>query len=99
MAALCKADNDHGHLSVADQRLLSLMPTSRGEDFSGTDFHESSYNPDQDLSINKVSKRLGSRLSLIERNGEGLDPLLQLIAVAKDRIRELSATTLASGTT
>ncbi|KAG9325577.1 hypothetical protein KVV02_004879 [Mortierella alpina] len=99
MAALCKADNDHGHLSVADQRLLSLMPTSRGEDFSGIDFHESSYNPDQDLSINKVSKRLGSRLSVIERNGEGLDPLLQLIAVAKDRIRELSATTLASGTT
>ncbi|KAF9291844.1 hypothetical protein BGZ68_001836 [Mortierella alpina] len=99
MAALCKADNDHGHLSVADQRLLSLMPKSRDEDFSGTDHHESAYNPDQDLSINKVSKRLGSRLSVIEKNGEGLDPLLQLITVAKDRIRELSAVTPTAGTT
>ncbi|KAF9575404.1 hypothetical protein EC968_003009 [Mortierella alpina] len=99
MAALAKADNDYGHLSVADQRLLSLMPTSQDEGFSGTDLHESSYNPDQDLSINKVSKRLGNRLSEIERNGEGLDPLLQLITVAKSRIRELSATTIAAGTT
>ncbi|KAF9960299.1 hypothetical protein BGZ72_007422 [Mortierella alpina] len=99
MTALCKADVDHGHLSVADQRLLSLMPTSQDETFSGTDLHESTYNPDQDLSINKVSKRLGGRLSAIEKNGEGLDPLLQLITVAKDRIRELSTTTLAPGTT
>ncbi|CAO3574223.1 unnamed protein product [Mortierella alpina] len=99
MAALCKADNDHGHLSVADQRLLYLMPITRDEAFSSTEPHESSYNPDQDLSINKVSKRLGSRLSAIERNGEGLDPLLQLVAVAKDKIRQLSTLTLAADTT
>ncbi|KAG0206780.1 hypothetical protein BGX28_001853 [Mortierella sp. GBA30] len=99
MATLCQADNDFRHLSVADQRLMSLMPRSRDEVFSGADVRENSYNPDRDMSINKVSKRLGNRLSAIECNGEGLDPLLQLVAAAKDRMHKLSATALASNAT
>ncbi|KAF9188126.1 hypothetical protein BGZ51_000843 [Haplosporangium sp. Z 767] len=96
MDSLCQADNDFGHLSVADQRLMSTMPMLRDEDFSGSEVRESTYNPDQDPKINKASKRLGSRLSAIERNGEGLDPLMQLMATAQNKIQELSAVTLSS---
>ncbi|KAG0262399.1 hypothetical protein BG011_010196 [Mortierella polycephala] len=96
MASLCQADNDFGHLSVADQRLMSTMPMLKDEDFSGSEVRESAYNPDQDLKINKASKRLGNRLSAIERNGEGLDPLMQLMATAQSKVQELSAVTLSS---
>ncbi|KAF8937376.1 hypothetical protein BGZ58_002788 [Dissophora ornata] len=92
MAGLCAADNDFSHLSEADQRLMEMMPTTREEEFSGADIRDSTYNPDQDLKINKISKRLGNRLSSIERNSEGLDPLMQLLAAAQDRVRELSST-------
>ncbi|KAH7049720.1 hypothetical protein BKA57DRAFT_461069 [Linnemannia elongata] len=92
MESLCHAKGDYSHLSVADQRLMNLMYLSRNEDFAGTEVRESLYNPDQDVSINKVSKRLGSRLSAIERNSEGLDPLMLLVAAAKDKVTELSRT-------
>ncbi|KAG0049231.1 hypothetical protein BGZ83_005930 [Gryganskiella cystojenkinii] len=92
-AALSRADNDYSHLSVADQRLMSLMDTSMDEDFTGSEVREPTYNPDQDVMINKASKRLGSRLSSLERNGERLDPLMNLIAAAKDRVQELTSTT------
>ncbi|KAI7819089.1 hypothetical protein BC939DRAFT_461129 [Gamsiella multidivaricata] len=90
MAALCAADNNFSHLSVADQRLMSMMPTLRDEVFSASDTRDMLYNPDKDLKINKISKRLGSRLSSIEQNTEGLDPLVQLVAAAQERVRELS---------
>ncbi|KAI1320970.1 hypothetical protein EDD11_009293 [Mortierella claussenii] len=98
MATLCMdAENrDYKHLSAADQRLLAMMPTSRQEDFSGAEIRNTTYNPDQDPKINKFSKRLGTRLSSIEQNGAGLDPVLQLILAAQDRVRELSGT-VASG--
>lgn len=92
MESLCHAKGHYSHLSVADQRLMNLMPLSRNEVFAGTELRESLYNPDQDVSINKVSKRLGSRLSAIERNSEGLDPLMQLVAAARDKVTELSRT-------
>ncbi|KAG0308326.1 hypothetical protein BGZ98_008308 [Dissophora globulifera] len=94
MAALCAADNDFSHLSPADQRLMASMPMLRDEGFAAVDAPEKAYNPDQDLKINKISKRLGGRLSSIERNTEGLDPLMQLIAAAQDRVHELSRSTL-----
>ncbi|KAG9064321.1 hypothetical protein KI688_003509 [Linnemannia hyalina] len=90
MESLCHAKGDYSHLSVADQRLMNLMPLSRNEDLAGSEVRESLYNPDQDVSINKVSKRLGSRLSAIERNNEVLDPLMQLVAAARDKVAELS---------
>ncbi|KAG0244391.1 hypothetical protein B0O80DRAFT_40592 [Mortierella sp. GBAus27b] len=98
MSGLCKTDNDFSHLSAADQRLMNLMPTSRDEGFTGADVRDSSYNPDQDVRINKISKRLGTRLSAVEQNNEGLDPFLQLVAAARSRTIELS-NTAAAGTT
>ncbi|GJJ68355.1 hypothetical protein EMPS_00701 [Entomortierella parvispora] len=95
-SALCREDNDYSHLSVADQRLLSLMDTSQGGDFGSSEMREPLYNPDQDLMINKASKRLGSRLSAIERNGEKLDPLMNLVAATKDKVQELSVSTFGS---
>ncbi|KAF8943248.1 hypothetical protein BGZ47_005649 [Haplosporangium gracile] len=92
MESLCHAKGDYSHLSVADQRLMNMMPLSRHEDFAGAEVRESLYNPDQDVSINKVSKRLGSRLSAIERHSEGLDPLMQLVAAARDKVTEFSRT-------
>ncbi|KAF9156980.1 hypothetical protein BG015_009353 [Linnemannia schmuckeri] len=92
MESLCHTKGDYSHLSVADQRLMNMMPLSRHEDFAGAEVRESFYNPDQDVSINKVSKRLGSRLSAIERHSEGLDPLMQLVAAARDKVTELSRT-------
>ncbi|KAG0313350.1 hypothetical protein BGZ99_008960, partial [Dissophora globulifera] len=94
MAALCAADNDFSHLSPADQRLMASMPMLRDEGFAAVDAPEKAYNPDQDLKINKISKRLGGRLSSIERNTEGLDPLMQLVAAAQNRVHELSRSTL-----
>ncbi|KAF9341166.1 hypothetical protein BGZ91_010579 [Linnemannia elongata] len=78
---------------------MNLHPHLQSEDLSDTmeslchvkgDY--SHLSPDQDVSINKVSKRLGSRLSAIERNSEGLDPLMLLVAAAKDKVTELSRT-------
>ncbi|KAF9104316.1 hypothetical protein BGX27_010142 [Mortierella sp. AM989] len=94
MSNLCETEKNFSHLSAADQRLMAMMPLSRDEDFSQADVRDTLYKPDQDPRINKISKRLGSRLSSIERNGEGLDPLVQLIAAAQNRIQELSSTTL-----
>ncbi|KAF9580612.1 hypothetical protein BGW38_002669, partial [Lunasporangiospora selenospora] len=87
MDSLCRPDNDFGHLSVEDQRLLSMMPISREETMSGADIRESTYNPNQDLRINKTSKRLGNQLANIEQNGAVLDPLLQLVSVARDQLK------------
>jgi hypothetical protein len=53
-----------------------------------------SYQPDQDVGINKISKRLGTRLLSIEQKNDELDPLLHLVAVAHSRIRELSGSTM-----
>ncbi|KAG0321106.1 hypothetical protein BGZ97_012097, partial [Linnemannia gamsii] len=92
MDSLSHTKGDYSHLSVADQRLMNLMPLSRHENFTGSGVRESFYNPDQDVSINKVSKRLGSRLSAIEQHSEGLDPLMQLVAAARDKVTELSRT-------
>ncbi|KAG0021008.1 hypothetical protein BGZ80_003213 [Entomortierella chlamydospora] len=91
---LCESEKDFSHLSAADQRLMAMMPLSRDEDFSQADVRDTMYNPDQDPRINKISKRMGNRLAAIERNGEGLDPLMQLIAAAQNRVQELSSTTL-----
>ncbi|KAF9095271.1 hypothetical protein BGX23_000787 [Mortierella sp. AD031] len=98
MDSLCNSRNDYDHISVADQRLLNSMALSRRENFAGSEVRESLYNPDQDVNINKVSKRLGSRLSAIERHSEGLDPLMQLVAAAKEKVTELSRTTAAPST-
>lgn len=43
-AALCRVDNDYSHLSVADQRLMSLMATSQNEDFCGSEMGKPLYN-------------------------------------------------------
>jgi len=43
-AALCQVDNDYSHLTVADQRLLSMMGTSQGDDFGGSETREPLYN-------------------------------------------------------
>ncbi|KAF9197878.1 hypothetical protein BGZ49_001508, partial [Haplosporangium sp. Z 27] len=91
---LCEAERDYSHLSVADQRLMAAMPLARDEDFSQTDIRDTLYNPDQDPRINKISKRMGNRLAVVERNGESLDPLMQLIAAAQNRVQELSSATL-----
>ncbi|KAF9312218.1 hypothetical protein BG003_006476 [Podila horticola] len=88
MASLCRTRNDFSHLDVADQRLLSMMPLNN-EGFADAELKESTYNPDQDLKINKLSKRLGTRLSALEDNGQGLDPLMQLVLTAKEKVREL----------
>ncbi|KAG0350967.1 hypothetical protein BG005_009517 [Podila minutissima] len=88
MASLCRTRNDFSHLDVADQRLLSMMPLNN-EGFADAELKESTYNPDQDLKINKLSKRLGMRLSAIEDNGQGLDPLMQLVLTAKEKVRGL----------
>ncbi|KAG0083798.1 hypothetical protein BGZ93_009106 [Podila epicladia] len=88
MASLCRSRNDFSHLDVADQRLLSMMPLNN-EGFADAELKESTYNPDQDLKINKLSKRLGMRLSAIEDNGQGLDPLIQLVLTAKEKVRGL----------
>ncbi|KAG0366761.1 hypothetical protein BGX24_003545 [Mortierella sp. AD032] len=93
MDSLCHTKGDYNHLSLADQRLMNLMPLSRHENFAGSEVRESLYNPDQDVSINKVSKRLGSRLNAIERHSEGLDPLMQLVAAARKKVTELSLNT------
>ncbi|KAG0286161.1 hypothetical protein BGZ96_009668 [Linnemannia gamsii] len=91
--SLSHTKGDYGHLSVTDQRLMNLMPLSRHENFTRSGVRESFYNPDQDVSINKISKRLGSRLSAIERHSEGLDPLMQLVAAARDKVADLSRIT------
>ncbi|KAF9910733.1 hypothetical protein EC991_005718 [Linnemannia zychae] len=96
MDSLSHAKGDFSHLSLADQRLMNLMPLSRHEDFAGSEVRESLYNPDQDISINKVSKRLGSRLSAIERHTEGLDPLMQLVAAAREKLASLPRSTPAA---
>ncbi|KAF9125542.1 hypothetical protein BGW39_007318 [Mortierella sp. 14UC] len=96
MDSLSHTKGDYSHLSLADQRLMNSMPLSRHEDFAGSEVRESLYNPDQDVSINKVSKRLGSRLSAIERHSEGLDPLMMLVAAAKEKITKLSRSTPAA---
>ncbi|KAG0277308.1 hypothetical protein BGZ95_006149 [Linnemannia exigua] len=95
MDSLCHTKGDYSHLSLADQRLMNLIPLSRHEDFIGSEVRESLYNPDQDVSINKVSKRLGSRLSAIERHSEGLDPFMQLVTAAREKVTQLSLNTLA----
>ncbi|KAF9346254.1 hypothetical protein BGX34_004074, partial [Mortierella sp. NVP85] len=94
MTSLCAADNDFSHLSAADQRLMNLLSAFRDEDLTGADIRDGSYNPDQDVGINKISKRLGTRLLSIEQSSDELDPLLQLVAVAQSRIRELSSSTM-----
>ncbi|KAF9393555.1 hypothetical protein CPC16_001742 [Podila verticillata] len=88
MTSLCRTRNDFSHLDMANQRLLSMMPLAN-EGFADAELKESTYNPDQDLKINKLSKRLGTRLSAIEDNGQGLDPLMQLVLTAKEKVRDL----------
>lgn len=44
MESLCHAKGHYSHLSVADQRLMNLMPLSRNEVFAGTELRESLYN-------------------------------------------------------
>ncbi|KAF9924999.1 hypothetical protein FBU30_005163 [Linnemannia zychae] len=90
MDSLAHTKNNYNHLSVADQRLMNLMPLSRQENFAALDGREPLYNPEQDVNINKVSKRLGNRLSTIEQHSEGLDPLMQLVTATQEKVKELS---------
>jgi hypothetical protein len=44
MDSLSHTKGDYSHLSVADQRLMNLMPLSRHENFTGSGVRESFYN-------------------------------------------------------
>jgi len=44
LESLCNTKNNYNHLSVADQRLMNLMPLSRHENFAGSEVRESLYN-------------------------------------------------------
>lgn len=70
MDSLSHTKGDYSHLSVADQRLMNLMPLSRHENFTGSRVRESFYNVRDTC------------LSALRNLSSLADPLLVLCAVS-----------------